>query len=342
MKKFNDLKDSNKYFIGLLTLFIILSILIFFASLAIGRYQVPFGDTLSFIFNNAQIAGTNSYNILLYYRLPRTSAAFVVGIALSASGLMYQTIFNNQLVSPDILGVSSGSCVGASVAILFGLDNALVVLLAFVTGIAAVLLSLLIPRMMKNKSTTILVISGIVVGSLMSSILGLIKYIADGSNKLADITFWTMGSMARIDWRQFAFVAPLILILTIILFPLSWKSNILSLGRNEAKSVGINYSVYRLAFIAISTLLTAAAVSLCGSVGWVGLVVPHISRALIGSNNKKVLPVCTLTGGIFMMITESISRNVTTTEIPLSIITGIFGAVFFSVFMCRLGRRVHD
>jgi iron complex transport system permease protein len=334
-------KKSFSFIISLVVLLII-SLFIFLGVLAIGPLSISFPDLVAFIFNPSSIEGTTQFNILRYYRLPRTTAAFFVGAALATSGLVYQNIFNNKLVSPDILGVSSGACVGAATGILFNLDNALIILLAFFSGLAAVILSLLLPKLMKNPSTMALVILGVVVSALMTSILGLIKYLADENNKLSEITFWIMGSMARVDWNQLAISLPLIGVLLILLIPLSWRVNVVSLGRDEARSLGVNYAFYRLLFIAISTLLTASCVSICGSIGWVGLIVPHIARAIAGNDSRKSLPFSALIGGTFMVVVESISRNITKTEIPISIITGILGTLFFLIIMARTGRKIHD
>ena len=322
------------------------SIIVFLISMIVGQYGF-IGPTKLFklIANEfgADFDVSDSYNkIIKLIRLPRTIAAFLVGGALSVSGLVYQNTFNNKLVSPDILGVSAGSCVGAGIAILLGMNWTVVGIFAFVFGFMSVMIALLLPKLFRNKSNITLVLSGIIVGTFMNSIIGLIKYLADRDEKLAAITFWIMGSVTGTTLREVLFVLPLIAIPISILVIISHRIDVVSLGMEEAQSLGVDYKKNRLAIVICSTVLTAASVSISGNVGWVGLVIPHITRTLTGNRSKETLPISFLFGGCFMMIVDMLSRTLSKDDVPLSIITGIFGAVIYSIVLIKRGQTLND
>ena len=198
------------------------------------------------------------------------------------------------------------------------------------------------PKLFHNRSSIILVLSGIIVGALMNSIISLIKYLADRDEKLAAITFWIMGSVTGITMKEVLRVLPLIIIPTIVLLLMSHRIDVISLGSEEAKSLGVNYKRNRLVIVVCSTVLTAASVSISGNVGWVGLVIPHIARALCGDKSRDSLPIAFFFGGFFMMVVDMLSRLLSKDDIPLSIITGIFGAVIYSVVLIKKGRTISE
>ena len=337
-------KEQKKY--HTIVLFILISLLlIFISSISLGQYNINFLVMLkslsNVLLNTEYDIPLTAENVIQYIRLPRTVAAFLVGSSLSVAGAAYQTMFNNKLVSPDVLGVSAGSCVGAAFAILLGVGSYFVGFVAFISGMISVLLALLLPKLFRSNKTITLVLSGIV-ASLMDSIIGVIKFISDKDDKLAEITFWMMGSLAGITFKEIICVIPIYIISIIGLFIMRWKMNILSLGGMEAKSLGLNYKLYRFLVIVFATLLTAASVSVCGSVGWIGLVIPHIARAIIGSDNRYSLPIAFLFGGTFMIIVDMLSRNLTVNEIPLSIITGILGTIVYTVVLVKRGRELNE
>lgn len=274
-------------------------------------------------------------NLLMGVRLPRTMATVIVGAALALSGAVYQGIFKNPLVSPDFLGVSAGACVGAAVAILLALSAGLVQVFAFFGGIAAVTLTVLIPRVIRSTSNIMLVLAGIIVGGAMSSVLGFIKYIADPETQLAAITYWQLGSFAYVDNGAILSILPLSIIAAAIVLAMSWWINILSLGEQEAQSLGANVSLLRGICIVCSTVLTAGAVCISGTIGWVGLVIPHFSRMMVGSDNRTLLPAACLLGGIFMLLVDTVTRIIGPAEMPISILTGIIGAPFFAWLLYR-------
>jgi len=274
-------------------------------------------------------------NLLLGIRFPRTCATVIVGAALALSGAVYQGIFKNPLVSPDFLGVSSGACVGAAIAILLSLSSGLVQVFAFFGGILAVSLTVLIPKAMRSESNIMLILSGIIIGGVMTSVLGFIKYIADPETQLAAITYWQLGSFAYVDNHAIISVLPLSAAAAVILLAMSWWINVLSLGEQEAQMLGANVSVLRGVCIVCSTVLTAGAVCISGTIGWVGLVIPHLGRMMIGSDNRYLLPGCCFIGGIFMLLVDTITRVIGPAEMPVSILTGLIGAPFFAWLLYR-------
>lgn len=274
-------------------------------------------------------------SVLFGLRLPRILGALIVGVCLAISGAAYQSVFQNPLVSPDILGVSSGACVGAATAILLHLSKWLIMVFAFSGGILAVAATVTIPYVLRSESNIMLVLSGIVVGGITGSIMGIIKYIADPESELPQIIYWTMGSLDGITLPTiFAAIFPVLLCIS-ALIKMSWWIDVISLGEIDAKSLGADVKKIRLVLICTATLLTAISVCMCGTIGWIGLVIPHFARMLVGSSNTKLLPVASLLGAIFLLIVDTISRNIASVEIPLSIITGLVGAPFYAWLLYR-------
>lgn len=273
--------------------------------------------------------------VVIQVRLPRTIGAACVGAALALSGTTYQGVFRNPLVSPDLLGVSAGACVGAASAILLHTGRASLQIMALATGLAAVALATSIPRILRNTSTMTLILSGVIVAGLMNSTLGLLKYIADPETELADITYWMMGSFSQIKGTEIMTVAPVMGLAAIVLFAMRWRINLLSLGDQQAKSLGVPLRSTRLTTILCATALTGCAVCISGTVGWVGLVVPHIGRLIAGPDNTRLLPVSAVIGGIFMLVIDTLARTLSAAEIPLSILTGFIGAPLYIWLLFR-------
>jgi len=337
-----QIRQQRRRFRRSILFFGLLSLAFFFLSVIIGRA----GITNPVLVIKALIGKTDEYSqmlrILQNIRIPRACAAFMVGACLSVSGLVYQTTFNNKLVSPDILGVGSGCCVGAGIAILMGLPSGMIRLLAFVFGFVAVLIAISLPKLFRNHSALTLVLSGIIVGSFMDSVLALIKYVADRHEKLADIIFWIMGSLVGIQFDEFFTSFAICVIPLIVLIIMGWRINVISLGREEAQSLGVNYKASRLIIIACATLLTANCVSICGNVGWVGLVIPHIARAFVGDDVRLSMPLSALCGGLFLLMVDTLSRLISVNEIPLSIITGFVGALIYTIVLAKRGRYINE
>ena len=267
--------------------------------------------------------------VILQVRMPRTLGALMVGGALSLSGATYQGVFKNPLVSPDLLGVSAGACVGAASAILLHTGRASLQVLALATGLGAVALATFIPRLLRNTSTMALVLSGIIVAGLMNSTLGLLKYMADPETELAEITYWMMGSFSQLEGTEVMVVLPIMAAAATVLLALRWRINLLSLGDQQARSLGVPLRPTRLTTITCATALTGCAVCISGTVGWVGLVVPHIGRLIAGPDNTRLLPVSLVVGGAFMLVVDTAARTLSSAEIPLSILTGFIGAPLY-------------
>jgi len=317
----------------------ILAVIIFVLSLAVGRYSISFIDTIKALFGYEVSAIHRA--VVWELRFPRTAIACLVGIGFSLSGLIYQSTFQNELVSPDILGVSSGASVGVAAGLLLGLPLLAVSLFGFILGAGAMGLTLLIARIFKNKSSIILVISGILVSGLMGSIISLIKAWANTETVLPSIVFWLLGSFSSTKMIHVWILLPTVTICAVFLFVISGKVlNNIALGQEEAKSKGINYKMWRIIIIAIGTVLTASAVSVAGTIGWIGLVIPHITRLLVGHTAQKTIPVTVVFGGSFMMLTDILARTLTTSEIPVGAITGIIGIVVFMIILAiQRGRN---
>lgn len=326
----------------LITLLVVLLAVVFFIALCAGRYSIRVTEVVrilaSSVFDVTQTWDDKAYGVIFTLRLPRTIGAVLVGAALSLAGAAYQGVFKNPLVSPDLLGVSSGACVGAAIAILLGMNSLGVQTLAFAVGIGAVTLTMLIPRLFRSSSMMMLVLSGVIVRGMMDSVVGIIKYIADPETQLADITYWTLGSLVKVLSSDLFAIAPVIAAGCLMILLLSWRINILSLGEQEARALGVHVGFVRGVVILCSTLLTASAVCVCGTIGWVGLVIPHLSRITIGQDNTKSIPVSLLMGAIFMVAIDTLARVLTSLELPLSILTGIIGAPFY--FVVLAGQRM--
>lgn len=319
----------------LISCFLILLLITFCICLGLGRFSIPIVQVVKIMLNHLtflepSVSWTDQMeNVIINIRLPRLMGSGLVGGALAISGATYQGIFKNPLVSPDLLGVSTGACVGAAFAILLGFSSLGIQFSALLSGLLVVFITTRIPRLFRNDSASILVLSGIIVSGFMSSLLGFAKYAADPDGQLASIVYWTMGSFATTRMWDVLIVTPAILLSALALILLRWRLNLLSLGEQEAQSLGINIRKTRGFFIFCSTMLTACAVCLCGTIGWIGLIIPHLSRLLIGSDNRYLIPMSAVIGALFLMIVDTMARSISGSEIPLSIITGFLGAPLF-------------
>lgn len=324
---------------------ICLLILMIGLSLTFGRYGIPldkimevFGQKLA---GNISEENRQADSVLFVIRIPRILLAVMAGAALSASGAAYQGMFRNPMVSPDILGVSSGAAVGAALGLLLDLPSMAVHLLSFLFGVAAVLLVMFLAKVIGrgNGTLVIMVLSGTVISSVFSSMTSLIKYVADTDEKLPEITFWLMGSFARASsYSNMVMMGIGLLAGGGILLLLRWKINGMAFGEDEARALGINTVRVRTAVILSSTLLTAMTVCICGTIGWVGLIIPHITRLLVGPNYKSLMPISMLGGACFMLLVDNAARTIVPGELPISILTSLIGAPLF-IYMLFKGRR---
>ena len=264
-------------------------------------------------------------------RMPRILAALLVGGALSVSGATYQGLFRNPMVSPDILGASAGASVGACFMMLMNQGNAMIQAGAFVMGIFAVALSYYLSKAVGKGSNMVLllVLCGMTVNTLFQAIVSIIKYLADTESQLPEMTYWLMGSIAKVNYTDLLFFLVTFAIGVIPIMALRWRLNVLSFGEDEAKAMGVNVGAIRGVCIVSATLLTAAVVSVAGTIGWVGLMIPHLVRFIAGPNNKTLIPLSLLTGGLFMLVIDDFCRALLAYEIPLGVLTSLLGAPFF-------------
>ena len=296
-----------------------------------GRMKLPVSDVIGSICSifTKEIDNLQTYSVVVNLRLPRIIMAIIVGAGLTCAGDTFQSLFSNPLATPDILGVTSGTCVGAILAIILSCGILETQLIALAFGLVSVLFTLKIAGKNKSGSMVYLVLAGVIASSLFNAIGSLLKYTADPQDKLPEITYWLMGSFTSATYKKLIVGSPLILIGIAIIFLLRWRLNILSLSEDEAKSSGIDIKKTRMLFILASTVITASCVSMCGQVGWIGLLIPHCARMLVGSNNRYVIPISLSLGACFMIIIDTLSRTLSVIELPLSILTAIIGAPVF-------------
>ncbi|MGO2612050.1 FecCD family ABC transporter permease [Corynebacterium flavescens] len=314
--------------------------LVMVLSLMLGRYTLTIGD----IYNAAWYRlyglsfGEPVDSVVFNLRLPRILLAVLAGAGLASAGTAFQGIFGNPLATPDTLGVTAGTSVGAVSALILNFSLVGVQLLSFVAGIVTVVVTTLIARNKRGgTSVVMLILSGVMVGALASAIMSILKYTADPNNKLPQITYWLMGSLSGASMRTLALGAPFIVVGSAVIFLMRWRLNILALGDDEARAAGMNVPRARGIIIVAATLITAAVVSMCGQVGWVGLLIPHCARMICGNNNRFVVPVGTVLGAIFLVVIDTLARSSMESEIPISVLTAIIGAPFFIYLLRRTG-----
>ncbi len=330
---------KKKYVTAISVFFVVAPILATIICLGIGRYHLSVSETIEAIFN--VITGVEVdetvYSVLFKVRLPRIILALFVGAGLAVAGTSFQSLFSNPLATPDTLGVATGASFGAVLALLLSNNSVVVQLSALAFGLLSLLITCMVSKMNGKSSIIMVVLSGMVVSSIFQALVSLVKYTADTEEKLPAITYWLMGSMSRATASSLLIGVPFILIGILILFILRWRLNILSLNEDEAKSLGINVKQLRLMVMIASTMVTASCVSMCGQVGWVGLLVPHAARMIYGSDNKKLIPAGIGIGATFMIVIDTIARAATAAEIPVSILTALIGAPFFVILLRKTG-----
>lgn len=304
-----------------------------------GRYSLSMMDTL-LIFKNmimGEHVDETAYTVLFQVRLPRILLAMIVGAGLACSGAAFQGLFTNPLATPDTLGVASGASFGAVLTMMFDMNLIFIQLFALLLGLFACFITYNISKINGKSSIIMIVLGGIVVSAMFQAFVSLLKYIADPQDKLPAITYWLMGSMSSANYKNLLLGVPFIFVGIIIIYLLKWKINILSLQEEEAKSMGLNIKMTRGMLIIASSLITASCVSMCGQVGWIGLLIPHLSRMIMGSNNQVVIPTSISLGATFMLIIDTFARSATSSEIPLSILTAMIGAPFFIALLRKTG-----
>lgn len=313
-----------------------------FLCLGFGRYSLGPAKTIEVLlspFTNAEVTSTE-FSVVFNLRIPRILLAIGCGAALSASGIAFQSLFNNPLATPDTLGVSSGASCGAVVALMLRMNLIGVQLVALIFGLVAVALTWSISKIRGKNSIIMMVLAGMVISALFEALVSLLKYVADPQETLPTITYWLMGSLSGANYPSLLLGMPLIIFGAAVIFLLRWRLNVLSLSEDEARSMGINLRTMRLLVVVAATMMTASCISMCGKIGWVGLLIPHIARMLRGGNNQLAVPACISLGMVFTLLIDTASRSMTSAEIPVSILTAIIGAPIFISLLRKTGGVV--
>jgi iron complex transport system permease protein len=330
---------STHHLVRRIVLLSLAFVLVMLISLMLGRYTAwptqIFQTIVEHFGPGGAITDPKLDTALFNIRFPRIIVVVLVGMALSVAGASYQGMFKNPLVSPDLLGASAGASFGACLAMLMDLGNEFIQLFAFAGGLVAVLCVLAVNRAVRTDALLGLILGGILIGTLFSSGTSIIKLVADADDKLPAITFWLMGSFASITFRDMLLTAPLMAVGFVMLLSQRWNLNVLSFGEEEARSLGVNIRSTRFFVIFGATLLTACSVAIAGIIGWIGLVVPHLTRAIVGPNYKVLLPTTMLVGAIFLLIVDNFARLLFAVEIPIGLLTSILGVPFFAFIYRR-------
>ena len=322
----------------LASLFVVL-VLVSTGALVVGRYPLALSDLIAAF--TAPITGTETPavvdSVVFGLRLPRVALALLVGAGLACAGAAFQSLFSNPLATPDTLGVTAGSSVGAVLALVIGLPMLGVQLAALAFGIGAVLLTSAVAKTRGRSSVVMLILSGVVVSAIANAVLSILKYTADPNDKLPQITYWLLGSLSGASTTGLLIGAPLIVAGIIVIVLLRWRLNVLALSEDEARASGLNIRRIRGIVIVAATVITAACVSMCGQVGWVGLLIPHCARMICGNNNRFIVPVSVLLGATFVVVIDTLARSISASEIPISVLTAVVGAPFFIVLLRKTG-----
>lgn len=324
----------------LLILVLLISLVI---ALTSGKYSLTLNELYrlfaSLFSSQIDVSDPRNETVFWQIRFPRTLAAIIIGGGLSIAGAAYQGMFRNPLVSPDILGVSAGAGVGAVIGIFFGQSLLYIQLAAFIGGLITVALVCFIAHLARQHDPILsLVLVGVAISAICGSAISLMKILADPYTQLPSITFWLLGGLSSITQEDLLSVLPLMIIGIIPLLLLRWRMNLLSLSDEEAKSLGVNVGLTRAIFIVCATLLTASAVSIAGIIGWIGLIVPHITRMIVGANFRYQLPASLAIGAIMLLITDTLARTIADIELPLGILTSAVGAPFFLAILLQTRR----
>ena len=305
-------------------------------ALCLGQYTIALQDVIK-VLTLQKVDLVNAETVIFNIRIPRMLVSLIVGSGLATAGASFQALFSNPLATPDTLGCANGASFGAALGILLGLNALGIQISALIFGILAVVLVFVFTRYRHANQIMMIILGGMVVSSLFSALVSLIKYVADPNDVLPVITFWLMGSFSNSTVRSLHTGVPMIILGMMILYLMRYRMNALSLKEEEAASLGINVRKNRMIVIVASSLITASVVSMCGVVGWVGLLIPHISRMLFGNNHTKVIPGCIVFGALFMLVIDTIARCMYQAEIPVSILTAIIGAPVFLLLLRKTG-----
>jgi len=333
-------RDVNRFGVppaAVVSVLIVAPLVAFYISLFVGRFGVSPGQVMQILASRVtpfvSVPADAATTVVLDVRLPRVLVAMLAGAGLSISGAAFQGMFRNPLVSPDILGVSAAAGFGAALAILLSANSALIQLSAFGFGLLGVGLTYSISRVYRTTPVVMLVLGGVVVAAFFGALVSATKYVADPENKLPAITFWLLGSLSAASWQNVWTTGPLILLGSAALLLVRWRINLLAMGDEEARALGVRIERLKATIIIASTVATASAVAVTGIIGWVGLIIPHVARMLVGPDHRRLLPASLALGGTYLLVIDDVARGATAAEIPLGILTALIGAPFFAYLL---------
>jgi iron complex transport system permease protein len=307
-------------------------------SLAVGRYQIPLSEVIRILVSAVDGSGGDGIerHVVLIVRLPRVLLALCAGAGLSLCGAALQGVFRNPLVGPHIVGVSTGAAVGGTLAILVGGSQMLLLVSAFVCGMSALAMVWALHLFVRRRDMLVLVLAGVIVGGFFGALVSLVQYLSDAEEKLPRIVFWLLGSFATADWERLGMLIVPLVGGGGLLLMMRWRIDVLSLGEEEAQGLGIRVEPTRWAILASIGAIVAAQVAVSGVIGWIGLVVPHLARVLVGPGHRRLLPASMFAGGLFMVLVDDLARTLTGNEIPLGILTALIGAPVFAIVFLRI------
>ena len=325
-------RTNNIWTIGIITVMVIA----FTIAVTAGRYTISVEDMIKTLTGQA-IEDSNVKTVLFNIRLPRALLAIISGAGLAVAGAAFQSMFSNPLATPDTLGVATGASFGATLGIMMRLPAMGIQGTAFLMGIISIFLVYSISKVKGESSLVMLILAGMVISSLFEALVSLVKYVADPQDVLPEITYWLMGSLAGTGFDDLLVGALPMVVGIFIILGLRWKLNVLSLNEDEARSMGINLRFIRGLTIISSTMITASVIAMCGKVGWIGILIPHIARMIFGNNNKYVIPASLGLGATYLLIIDTVARSISAAELPISILTAIIGAPVFIVLLRKTG-----
>lgn len=329
--------NSNRYRLlhgGLILLTLILAV----GSLCLGQFRLSVGDVLSQLFTLTTPDGPAG-QIVWSVRLPRVLIALLAGGALGLCGAVLQGVFQNPLVDPHIIGVTSGSAFGGTLAILLGFSPVVMTASTFSFGLAALMLVWLIAALQGRENTLVLILSGIIMSGFFAALVSLMQYMADTEETLPNIVFWLLGSFATANWHKVLMLAIPVSVVSLVLLQLRWRINLLALEEKDALALGVPLKPLRRSVLVCCAILVSSQVAVSGSIAWVGLVIPHLARLLVGADHRRLLPVAFWIGGSFMLVVDDLARTLTQAEIPIGIITALLGAPVFAGLLIHNSRR---
>lgn len=321
-------------------LWLALPLLVMLLALGVGRYALSPHAVFEALLQGPGATGESTDVMVIYnVRLPRVLLAFMVGAGLATAGCCFQSIFSNPLASPDTLGVSSGAAFGAALGIVMSGGIMLTQAMSMLFGLAAIGVTFLLSRMKNGGGILMIVLAGVIASAFFNALVSAVKYLADPMTKLPEITYWLMGSMLGASYHDISIALPLIALPVTVIFLLRWRLNIMVLPDDEAAALGVKVKAVRWTVILLCTIIIAACVSVCGQVGWIGLVIPHMARRIVGTDHRYVVPACISLGGVYLLLIDTLARALTSGELPLSILTAIIGLPIFILLFFRKGAN---